>query len=163
MFDRAIEMLANSIARGVPVRGIPRGKTLPIDIDAQLIREPDWRCISENELRLKTSSTRDFEPADFWSVTINWSVLDEFGRDRWPDMWPVLKPASPKEIKRAIKAVYDVADAAGEKPPNIREIIDPVKAWLKMKGYSASNRQIQNLAKPFKARRRPQGKTLRSE
>jgi len=164
MFDRVNEMVANAIMSGrVPIRGIPQGEMLPIEIDAQLIRKPDRHQIFDNELRLKTSSTKAYEPADFRSVTINWTVLDEFTREMWPDIRPTLKSAKSERITRALEAAYDSADSAGEKPPNVNEVVPKVKAWLWLDGYDASKRQIQELAQSFKHRRRQQGKTLRSE
>jgi hypothetical protein len=80
---------------------------------------------------------------------------------------------SPEELKRApdtiinqaIGDAYDAADAAGTKPPNIKELPAAVHPLLERKGFRASGRQIQKLgeAPEFKRRRRPPGKTVASE
>ena len=76
-----------------------------------------------------------------------------------------LKPASTAMINEAIRCAYDAAEAAGRKPPNIRELGAAVQLLLKEKGFSASKRRIEQLgdAEEFKRRRRPPGKTLKSE
>jgi hypothetical protein len=76
-----------------------------------------------------------------------------------------LKPAPNAIIGEAIQAVYDATNAAGEKPPNIRELPAAVMPLLEKKGYSASARLIQELGGDprFKDRRRPPGKTVSSE
>jgi hypothetical protein len=76
-----------------------------------------------------------------------------------------LKPAPDPIVIVAIGCVYDAAEAAGTKPPNIRELGAPVQLLLEQKGSSASKRRIQVLgeADEFKVRRRPPGKTLKSE
>lgn len=76
-----------------------------------------------------------------------------------------LKAAPLTEIHAAISAVYDQAEILGEKPPNMRELPVDVLRLLKAKGYVASARFISELCKaPQHARRRrPPGKTVRSE
>ncbi len=83
----------------------------------------------------------------------------------WPDSWgPIgsgaadepprsaeaqrgtLRPAPSPEIHKAIAAAYDEAEAAGKKPPNILEIVEPVQVRLTSAGYHASGRQIRELA-----------------
>jgi hypothetical protein len=78
---------------------------------------------------------------------------------------PALKPAPRQEIGAAIKAAYDAADAAGEKPPNIRELPAAVLPGLEERGYRTSARLIQEVggAHEFKRRRRQPGKTISSE
>jgi hypothetical protein len=76
-----------------------------------------------------------------------------------------LRPASDPRIHTAITAVYDAAEQAREKPPNIRELPKPVREELRKTGHSASGNQIMRLAddeKHHKRRRKP-GKTLLSE
>ena len=77
----------------------------------------------------------------------------------------LLKQAPRATVQEAIKAAYDTADAAGGKPPNIKELPAAVLPLLEQKGYSASARFIQELgnAPAFKVRRRSPGKTLSSE
>jgi hypothetical protein len=76
-----------------------------------------------------------------------------------------LKPAPNKEISAAIKAAYDAADAAGRKPPNIKELPAAVQPRLEENGYCASARSIQKVgeAQEFKRRRRQPGRTISSE
>jgi hypothetical protein len=73
------------------------------------------------------------------------------------------KKAPEADITSAIKTAYDNAERNGEKPPNIAELPKYVKPLLEEQGYQASGTQIQRLGKSFKDRRRPSGKTLRSE
>jgi hypothetical protein len=77
----------------------------------------------------------------------------------------LLKLAPRVTVQEAIKAAYDAADAAGGKPPNIKELPAAVLPLLEQNGYSASARFIQELgnAPAFKVRRRSPGKTVSSE
>ena len=76
-----------------------------------------------------------------------------------------LKPAPDRIVSEAIRCVYDAAEAARTKPPNVKELSAAVQPFLRQKGFSASGRHIQQLgeAEEFKSRRRPPGKTLKSE
>jgi hypothetical protein len=76
-----------------------------------------------------------------------------------------LKPASTAMINEAIRCAYDAAEAAGTKPPNIKELPAAVQPLLQQKGFFASKRRIMQLgeAEEFKRRRRPRGKTVASE
>src|SRR5262249_8695830 len=75
------------------------------------------------------------------------------------------KLASKERIKEAIDTIYSVAEKSGVKPPNIKELPPQVRNYLASSGYTASARQIQDLGslQEFKLRRRPPGKTLKSE
>jgi hypothetical protein len=75
------------------------------------------------------------------------------------------KSATYPKIDQAITATYDKAKAAGEKSPNLIEIIAPVQAILRAEGYEASGRQIQKLAAAdqHKIRRRKIGPTVANE
>jgi hypothetical protein len=57
-----------------------------------------------------------------------------------------MRPAPSVQIHQAITEVYDQAEAAGEKPPNVNEVIKPVQEKLHSAGYHASGRQIRKLA-----------------
>ena len=76
-----------------------------------------------------------------------------------------LKPASTAMINEEIRSEYAAANAAGRKPPNIKEVQAPVQLRLEQKGFFASKRRIEHLAKAeeFKKLRRPPGKTVKSE
>jgi hypothetical protein len=76
-----------------------------------------------------------------------------------------LRPAPHREIHKAITAAYDQAEAADEKPPNLREIVPLVQAILRAGGYEASGRRIQENAGDDRHnnRRRKPGKTVASE
>jgi hypothetical protein len=78
---------------------------------------------------------------------------------------PELRQASADRIHQTIIAVYDAAEQAGQKPPNIKEIAAPVLRQLMATGYTSSGRQIETLAGEdrHKKRRLPAGKTLASE
>jgi hypothetical protein len=75
---------------------------------------------------------------------------------RWADfyrLWPPqrhdikpLRPAPVEVINNAIGAVYDDADKDQEKPPNLNEVVQPVKVKLADLGFKASKRSIQDLA-----------------
>lgn len=77
------------------------------------------------------------------------------------------KPRSAPDalIQKTIGKVYDAADRTGRKPPNIREIVKPVKKELDAAGYEASGRHIQELAgaNVYRSRRRKPGATVSSE
>jgi hypothetical protein len=77
----------------------------------------------------------------------------------------LLKQAPRAMVQEAIKAAYDTTDAAGAKPPNIKELPTAVLPLLEQKGYGASARLIQELGSTptFKVRRRSPGKTVSSE
>jgi hypothetical protein len=76
-----------------------------------------------------------------------------------------LRPAPAAEIHKMISAVYDGAEAAGEKPPNLVQIIQPVQDLLRKKRYRASGKLIQELAQDAQhaARRRKPRLTVASE
>jgi hypothetical protein len=59
---------------------------------------------------------------------------------------PPLKRASVETIDREISRAYERAREGGEKPPNINEVVAPVRAALAALGYFATNRQIQKAA-----------------
>ena len=77
----------------------------------------------------------------------------------------LLKQAPRAMVQEAIKAAYDTTDAAGGKPPNIKELPTAVLPLLEQNGYGASARLIQELggSPAFKVRRRSPGKTVSSE
>jgi hypothetical protein len=76
-----------------------------------------------------------------------------------------LRWAAPSQIEQAITAVYDEAEGAGSKPPNVRQIVKPVLQRLAAAGYIATGARIEKIAGAdhHKKRRRLPGKTLASE
>src|SRR5262249_31113850 len=76
-----------------------------------------------------------------------------------------LGAASVAIIKETISAVYDDAERAGQKPPNVKEVVELVQAKLRDNGLEASGRRIQEMAdaEEYKKRRRKPGLTLASE
>jgi hypothetical protein len=73
-----------------------------------------------------------------------------------------LGPAPAHKINSTINAVYNEAEAAGHKPPNVKEIVAPVQEKLKAQGFETSDRQIENLAgaKVYQKRRWKPGETV---
>jgi hypothetical protein len=53
-----------------------------------------------------------------------------------------LRPASVDAIRDAMTAVYDEAKQRGNKPPNVKEVVAPVKERLKGLGLKATDRGI---------------------
>jgi hypothetical protein len=76
-----------------------------------------------------------------------------------------LSPAREGSIHEAVAAVYDAAEQAGRKPPNIKELIPLVKTELNRNGLDATYARIEDCAgdAKHKARRRQPGRTLKSE
>jgi len=96
---------------------------------------------------------RRFKPPDFWEQT-NDKVIS-----------PQLKQAPVKMIEGALRHVYDIAEKQGNKPPNIKEVAKPVLDYLQKSSHKATAAKIQEIgnSREFKQRRRPPGKTLKSE
>jgi hypothetical protein len=71
-----------------------------------------------------------------------------------------LKQATVETIDREVSRAYERAAAAGEKPPNVVEILAPVRASLAVLGYFATKSQIQKVAKSEQhaGRRLPKGR-----
>jgi hypothetical protein len=76
-----------------------------------------------------------------------------------------LREAPRELVDREIAAVYDEAEAAGRKPPNIKELPKAVLARLKSNGFHSSQALISELGRSSKhaSRRRQPGITLSSE
>lgn len=72
-----------------------------------------------------------------------------------------LKPAPKGVVRKAIRDVYDRAMALGEKPPNIKELVIPVRKELEAKLYKADRTTIQDIGNEpeFAGRRVKPGKT----
>lgn len=78
---------------------------------------------------------------------------------------PELRRASDNKINEAISALYDETEARKEKPPNVKEVVLPVRSKLAVIGLEASGRRIQELAEAdvYKKRRRKPGLTVANE
>ena len=76
-----------------------------------------------------------------------------------------LAPAPNSMIDTAISDAYSEAERAGQKPPNLKEIVAPVLTKLLAQGHQASGRQIRKLAEAakHKKRRRKVGPTIARE
>jgi hypothetical protein len=76
-----------------------------------------------------------------------------------------LRKAPDAITNEMIRVVYDDAERASQKAPNVREVVKPVQAKLRDQGFEASNRRIRELAgaEEYKKRRRKPGTTLASE
>src|SRR5262249_22192503 len=130
------------------VHGIPCGEHTATDVPAALITVRAFKDVKgEREWKLAG--------AVWYGIDVVMSPLPS----------PRLRPASESDIHDAIKAEYDDCDATGRKPPNVKEIGQPVQDRLRAKGRDASERRIQELAgdERYADRRRPAGKTVASE
>ena len=116
-----------------------------------------WTLLPSKEAILEFARRHKLRPPSWWA--------DASKGETQPSLASKLKPAPDRIVIEAIRSVYDAAEAAGRKPPNIREGQAPVQLLLKEKGFTASKRRIEQLgdAEEFKRRRRPPGKTLKSE
>jgi hypothetical protein len=94
---------------------------------------------------------------------VDGTVIDGNGQtDGAPDD---LRPASDRQIHVAITTVYNEAERTGTKPPNIKEVREPVQHELRKTRHTASGNHIMRLAgvPQHNRRRRKPGKTLASE
>ena len=109
----------------------------------------------------------DYQKQSFQQIAEAKSPASDVSRVTQVTRSPVklLKQAPKAMVQEAIKAAYDTTDAAGGKPPNIKELPTAVLPLLEQKGYGASARLIQELGgdPTFKVRRRSPGKTVSSE
>gem|GEM_PF-6257382 len=102
----------------------------------------------------------------YFSVSISRASIDDWlGTERPEQSTSTLRRASKLAITKQIRAVYDTAKTTKQKPPNLREIVEPVQRALRAEGCDASGKQIQDLAgaEEFKKRRRKPGTTVRSD
>jgi hypothetical protein len=86
-------------------------------------------------------------------------------------IWPPASAPTPDEPKSegvpraiiyaAVQAAYDNADPT--RPPNIKQLPAAVRPLLEQQGYCPSGREIENVGKEFKHRRRKPGRTIASE
>jgi hypothetical protein len=116
------------------------------------------RILVAKEAILDFARRHKLRPPSWWSDASN----GESPPRRSPGQ---LKPAPDRIIIEAIRCVYDAAEAAGTKPPNIKELPAAVQPLLQQKGFFASKRRIMQLgeAEEFQRRRRRPGKTVASE
>jgi hypothetical protein len=78
---------------------------------------------------------------------------------------PAPRHASVDHIRNALRVVYDEAKSKGAPPPNVKKVRPLVKVLLEQQELIASENRIGEIAheEEFKNRRRPSGKTLKSE
>jgi hypothetical protein len=132
-------------------------------------------CTSAFEVLARTPSSEHYPE---WTLVF---LMMEIARDEFirfltsygfdfPSFWrrptsspKELRPAPKSEIQKAIRDVYDRAAVNGEKPPNIVEIVKPVRNLLGIKGYKAVKSEIQEIGSEpeFDGRRLRTGKTWR--
>jgi hypothetical protein len=84
--------------------------------------------------------------------------------DRWmgrdtPVLAHPIRKATDAEIHEAITAVYDDADRAGRKPPNVKELISPLKQKMAERHLTATRKRMDDAAsaKQHQKRRLPVG------
>jgi hypothetical protein len=119
-------------------------------------------------------------PGD-WSSEINWgagtvgryfsvsvkrvSVEAWLARGGFAPPVVVFKKAADAVTKKAIRDEYTRAKINDEKPPNVRQIVEPVQRALQAEGFEASGNRIQESAasKEFEGMRRKPGATIKNE
>jgi hypothetical protein len=123
------------------------------EIDAeQIARRVGWR------------SRRRAVPTERCRIYVARESLDQLEPPEGPEptkQAEPLKPAPESEIRKAIDAVYNDAEAAGEKPPNLKQL--PKKVRPLLKGYQVSDRRIMDVGRNYGDRRRKPGATIRNE
>jgi hypothetical protein len=156
--------------------------TVQVDVRPRIIVPRDseeWNevsCAAAFEMLARSPSFEHYPEIspglDFIELTrdefVKWLLVRGF---EIPTFWgrggetTPLRQAPPNLIEKAISDVYDLADASGAKPPNIKELVKPVQDLLKAKGLKASGRQIQDTGggPKFKGRRGKIGTTLKKE
>jgi hypothetical protein len=151
-FDVAEQIVRNVIEGGrVEVRAVPHGHIVPVILTERV------------QFLLNSLYARGHD-----DLEIDWNGLLVEGRKLIPIgmvVTPRFGSASKDTIIREIRAVYDEAENTNGKPPNIREIIAPVRHALQAEGVDASGKHIQELASSdeFRKRRRKRGATVKSE
>jgi hypothetical protein len=121
-----------------------------------LATAPVWLAAKPTVAEIDPSATEGDLGADG-------TVIDDNGQtDGAPDD---LRPASDRQIHVAITTVYNEAERTGTKPPNIKEVREPVQHELRKTRHTASGNHIMRLAgePQHNRRRRKPGKTLASE
>ena len=117
----------------------------------------------------RSSEIRDRFRGILWrDVEISWANCLEYCKANLiPNSQPALnyRRAPNSKIIDAIRAEYDEAEASSRKPPNIKQIVEPVQRVLRSEGFDASGKHIQELAKgnQFQNRRRKPGATVKSD
>ena len=114
-----------------------------------------WSDATKAASQLSSRSPEELKPAPMAVDTACSGLTDV----RQPSQPPgELRPAPVAMIIEKLRSEYDRAEAAGEKPPNVREVSGPVQLALRQKGYWASRRAG---AEEFARRRWPPGKRRR--
>jgi hypothetical protein len=74
-------------------------------------------------------------------------VANKMSPWRRPRRHDALTHATEETIDREVTLAYERAQVAGEKPPNLNEIVAPVRASLAVRGYFASVQRIRAVAR----------------
>jgi hypothetical protein len=152
-------------SRDVPVRALPVNDQMS-SIPARIEREISSAMKVEID---HCSYIRDQFGRYLWSnVEIRWRECASYCK---ANLLPAAERTStysraPKDmINEKIRAEYDQAETEQWKPPNLREIIEPVQEALRAEGFDTSGKHIQELARAeeFKKRRRKPGPTVKSD
>lgn len=145
-FDRAVSTGAVVLYARTQVVSAPFDR-LPADV-WPVLDVVDW----ENGVAIGVDGTA------FWSIQAEFSTISDSSVGS-------LQEAPRATIHEAIKVAYDTAQAAGGKPPNIRELPAAVLPLLEAKGYRTSAHLIMKIgsAAEYALRRRSRGKTVLSE
>jgi hypothetical protein len=144
-----LERFAAAVHAGrCSVWGVPRGEPTATMIDPVLITVEAFK---------RTRGDQEWELAGAM-----WYGIDVIVG---PPPISKLRPASEQQVHDAIKAEYEHCAAIDAKPPNVKEVREPVQSRLRAKGLDASLKHIQDLAgdKRYAGLRRKPGKTVASE
>jgi hypothetical protein len=149
----------------VPVRGLPLNHQIS-STPARIEKEFESAMTIEID---HCSYIRDQFGSYLWSnVEIKWRECAAYCK---ANLLPaagyasIYRRAPNSRINEKIRAEYDDAETEQRKPPNLREIVEPVQEALRAEGLDASGKHIQELAQAeeFAKRRREPGKTVKSD
>jgi hypothetical protein len=164
-FDEAEALLGAAIARG----------ELHTEIDQQLVADIKSRMSSPLNKRPAVESwpgldiLRESAARGHLAMLLHkYPLINEADLESWlhppaPVSEKLLKFAQQSVIEDAITWVYDEAEKAGDRRPNIKQLAKPVQARLKALGYKQpSGRKIMEIggAEKFAKRRGESGKRV---
>jgi hypothetical protein len=133
----------------------------PDAVDAQMLESPEFLNDVVAQLVFPVAAVRRWlrDRGRLDSLPV------EFGVGASTEATPAPRPASVDHIRNALRVVYDEAETSGDPPPNVKQVRPLAKTLLDQQGLIASENHIGDIADEdeFKRRRRPPGKTLKSE